>query len=61
MCGRVTQRSGELPGLTTVLGDGNDSRIKDPKHWVRYNGAPSQDFWVIRRHPKSGEYQEAAR
>ena len=24
---------------------------------MRYNGAPSQDFWIIRRHPKSCEYQ----
>ena len=24
---------------------------------MRYNCAPSQDFWIIRRHPKSGEYQ----
>jgi len=39
------------------MGDGRDSRIKDPKDWVRYNGAPSQDFWIIRRHPKSGDYQ----
>ena len=57
MCGRVTQRSGELPVLATVMGDGRDSRIKDPKGWVRYNGAPSQDFWVIRRDPETGEYQ----
>ena len=37
MCGRVTQRSGELPGLVTVDGFG-DSRVKDPKDWVRFNG-----------------------
>lgn len=23
---------------------------------VRYNGAPSQEFWVIRRHPETGLY-----
>jgi hypothetical protein len=46
-----------MPGLVTVMGDGRDSRIKDPKDWVRYNGAPSQDFWITRRHPESGEYQ----
>ena len=57
MCGRVTQRSGELPGLAAVMGDGNDSRIKDPKDLVRYNGVPSQDCSLIRCHPKSGEYQ----
>ena len=55
MCGRVTQRSGELPGLVTIVGDGYDPRVKDPKDWVRYNGAPSQDFWIIRRHPKTEE------
>jgi hypothetical protein len=52
MCGRVTQRSGELPGLASVMGDGRDSRITDPKGWVRYNGGPSQDFWLIRLHPR---------
>jgi putative SOS response-associated peptidase YedK len=57
MCGRVTQRSGELPGLVTIMGDGRDSRVKDAKDYVRYNGAPSQDFWIVRKHPKSGEYQ----
>jgi hypothetical protein len=30
MCGRITQRSGELPGLVTVEGYG-DSRVKDPR------------------------------
>ena len=54
MCGRVTQKSGELPGLVTVTGYG-DSRVKDPKDWVRYNGAPSQEFWVIREHPETGK------
>jgi len=56
MCGRITQKTGELPGLVTVMGAG-DSRVKDPKDWVRHNGAPSQDFWVIRLHPKTGEYR----
>ena len=56
MCGRITQRSGELPGLVTVEGYG-DSRVKDPRDWVRFNGAPSQDFWITRKHPKTGEYQ----
>jgi hypothetical protein len=37
MCGRVTQRSGELPGLATIMGDGRDNRVKDPKDYVRYN------------------------
>ena len=56
MCGRITQRSGELPGLVTVEGYG-DSRVKDPRDWVRFNGAPSQDFWITRKHPKTGENQ----
>ena len=56
MCGRITQRSGELPGLVTVEGYG-DTRVKDPRDWVRFNGAPSQDFWITRKHPKTGENQ----
>ena len=56
MCGRITQRSGELPGLVTVEGYG-DSRVKDPRDWVRFNGAPSQEFWIVRRHPETGENQ----
>ena len=56
MCGRITQRSGELPGLVTIEGYG-DSRVNDPRDWVRFNGAPSQDFWIIRKHPKTGENQ----
>jgi putative SOS response-associated peptidase YedK len=56
MCGRITQKGGELPGLVTVMG-ASDSRVKDPNDWVRYNGAPSQDFWIIRKHPKTGESQ----
>ena len=56
MCGRITQRSGELPGLVTVEGYG-DSRVKDPRDWVRFNGAPSQDFWIVRKHPRTGENQ----
>ena len=54
MCGRVTQTSGILKGLVTVVGDERDSRIKAPK---RYNGAPSQDFWIVRRNPETGAYQ----
>jgi putative SOS response-associated peptidase YedK len=56
MCGRITQKTGDLPGLITVMGAG-DGRVHNPKEWVRYNGAPSQDFWIIRRHPKTGEYR----
>ena len=52
MCGRIIQSSGpELPGLKVILGTPDDSRIRKP----RYNGAPSQDLIVIRRHPETGE------
>ncbi len=57
MCGRITQKTGEPPGFVTVMGDNRDSRVKDPKDWARYNGAPSLDYWVIRKHPKTGENQ----
>ena len=56
MCGRITQKTGELPGLVRVEGYG-DSRVKDPRDWVRFNGAPSQEFWIVRRHPETGENQ----
>ena len=53
MCGRFTQTDRELPGFSTaVLDEEIDSRARH----VRYNGAPSQDFWVIRRHPETGVY-----
>jgi putative SOS response-associated peptidase YedK len=53
MCGRITQKTGELPGFVTTTGAPDPSRPPQP----RYNGAPSQDFWVIRKHPKTGECQ----
>ncbi|QJP13716.1 SOS response-associated peptidase [Starkeya sp. ORNL1] len=57
MCGRVTQTSGELPGLVCFLGSDHDPRVVDAAglERKRYNGAPSQDFWVIRRHPETGQ------
>jgi putative SOS response-associated peptidase YedK len=57
MCGRITQKRGELPGFVTVLGDDRDNRIKNTEAPPRYNGAPSQDFWVLRRHPQTGAHQ----
>jgi putative SOS response-associated peptidase YedK len=52
MCGRIIQSGGpELPGLKIHLGTPDDSRVKKP----RYNGAPSQDLRVIRRHRETGE------
>src|SRR5215207_6808302 len=60
MCGRVIQASppNQL-GLKIVDGlDGRDNRIKTDLHGnvpPRYNGAPSQDLWIIRRNPATGE------
>src|SRR5262245_22601556 len=52
-CGRITQKSNANRlglGLTTVT-------LIEPLQLppVRYNGAPGQDHWVIRQHPKTGE------
>jgi len=49
MCGRITQEGGELPRHVTVT-------LVEELFPPRFNGAPSQTFWAIRRHPKSGEY-----
>jgi putative SOS response-associated peptidase YedK len=51
MCGRITQKSNLAQlglGLTTVT-------LVEPLHEPRYNGAPGQEHWVIRQHPKPGE------
>jgi putative SOS response-associated peptidase YedK len=53
MCGRITQKTGELPGFVTVMGGPDDSRTRKP----RYNVAPGQEHWVIRYHAKSGQYR----
>ena len=55
MCGRVIQASS--PSLLSLkIVDGMDDR---DNRWSnvppRYNGAPSQDLWVIRRNPATGE------
>src|ERR671920_682711 len=55
MCGRVIQKS--RPGdLSLAIVDGLEDR---DNRWSnlppRYNGAPSQDLWVIRRNPATGE------
>ncbi len=56
MCGRFTQTNKDLPGFeTAVLDEETDSRAGQP----RYNGAPSQDFWVIRRHSETGLYHRS--
>ena len=53
MCGRFTQSDKTLPGLDLVV---PEEAVDRETRATRYNGAPSQDFWVIRRHPKTGLY-----
>ena len=54
MCGRITQKSPpDQLRLTIVMGTPDDPRVT--KAEARYNGAPSQNLLVIRRHPKTGE------
>ncbi len=53
MCGRFTQLTQTLPGLQVAVSE--ETASEEPKK-DRYNGAPSQDFWVIRRHPETGRY-----
>jgi len=55
MCGRVIQASSpDRLSLRIVDGlDGRDGRFGNVP--PRYNGAPSQEFWVIRRNPATGE------
>ena len=48
-----TQSDKTLPGLDLVVPE--DGADAEPRP-TRYNGAPSQDFWVIRRHPETGAY-----
>lgn len=52
MCGRITQKSNPNRlglGLTTV------TLIEPLTIPPRYNGAPGQDHWVVRQHPRTGE------
>jgi putative SOS response-associated peptidase YedK len=51
MCGRIIQSG--FGAMKIQMGTPDDPRIWKP----RYNGAPSQDLVVIRRHPKTGETQ----
>jgi putative SOS response-associated peptidase YedK len=53
MCGRITQKSNpKVLGLRIAT-------LVEPLYVdntpPRYNGAPSQEHWVIRQHPKTGE------
>lgn len=50
MCGRITQKS---PADQLRL---RIATLVEPLHeQPRYNGAPGQEHWVIRQHPKTGE------
>jgi putative SOS response-associated peptidase YedK len=54
MCGRITQKSPpDQLRLTILMGTPDDPRVTKAK--ARFNGAPSQELLVIRRHPKTGE------
>src|SRR5215204_2411030 len=60
MCGRVIQASPpDQLGLKIIDAlDPRDSRVSRDRYGnvpPRYNGAPSQQLWVIRRHPETGE------
>jgi putative SOS response-associated peptidase YedK len=53
MCGRVIQSSGPLYYAIVEGLDVRDSRLTNyPRRW---NGAPSQEFLVIRENHKTGE------
>jgi putative SOS response-associated peptidase YedK len=57
MCGRITQKSPpDQLRLTILMGTPDDPRVTKAK--ARYNGAPSQELLVIRKHPKTGAYQQ---
>jgi putative SOS response-associated peptidase YedK len=54
MCGRLTQKSSPNQlGLKIVdlVEPGHDMHDPTP----RFNGAPGQQHWVIRRHPETGQ------
>ncbi|MFT4131794.1 SOS response-associated peptidase [Labrys sp. (in: a-proteobacteria)] len=54
MCGRIMQRSPDLPGLQTEPGATPEEVARA---WEsHFNGAPAQYFWVIRRKPRSAAY-----
>jgi len=50
MCGRITQKSD-----LTRLGLGLITMTLIEPLPPRYNGAPGQEHWVTRQHPKTGE------
>jgi putative SOS response-associated peptidase YedK len=53
MCGRIIQAKGPLEYAIVDGLDVRDSRLDNyPRRW---NGAPSQEFLIIRQNPKTGE------
>lgn len=50
MCGRITQKS-----PPNQLGLRIATLVEPVQPPPRYNGAPGQEHWVIRQHPKTGE------
>ncbi len=56
MCGRVIQASPpDILSLQIVEGRGDPSGDRFRNTPPRYNGAPSQELWVIRQNPATGE------
>jgi putative SOS response-associated peptidase YedK len=54
MCGRITQKS-DPDGLLLSIAASIEPVAEPPS--PRFNGAPGQQHWVIRQHPKTGERQ----
>jgi putative SOS response-associated peptidase YedK len=53
MCGRITQKSSPK---VLALGLVTERPIEPAAATLRFNGAPGQEHWVIRRHPETGGY-----
>ena len=57
MCGRIIQKSPpDQLRLTILMGTPDDPRVTKAK--ARYNAAPSQELLIIRKHPKTGAFQQ---
>ena len=56
MCGRVIQASPpDVLSLQIVEGRGDPAGDRFRNTPPRFNGAPSQELWVIRQNPATGE------
>jgi putative SOS response-associated peptidase YedK len=55
MCGRVIQTSGPEELSLKIVTGGKDRDRRGGNFPPRYNGAPSQELWVIRQRPDTGE------